>query len=298
MRPYATTIAIWDRPSVRLVFEGVSTPNARTGAAIRLARNLLPAIAGDNQRGALFVQYDDMVHNDILSLGFCRRKGEAPAVQLIPDPSFLNTHGYKGLRDALNNPTLPPFGERRDVIFWRGTATNRWRSSSGAPVERLEQVPRVELCLKLRDINGADAAICRVWSFQFDSEMAMKWFTDQRIFRPPVSPLEQAQNRYLIDIDGVANAWGFFEKLLLGSCILKVDTDYEQWFYGSIAPWQHFVPVRADLSDLAEKIAWCREHADEAARIGARGQAFALASSYEMAQAWLVDAARQCFIAY
>jgi len=41
------------------------------------------------------------------------------------------------------------------------------------------------------------------------------------------------------------------------------------------------VPVKSDLSDLEEQIAWCRANLDECRRIAANGQAFAMARSYE-----------------
>jgi hypothetical protein len=298
MHAYGMAVGVWERPRVRIILEGVSTPNARTGAAIRLLRELMPIIAADNIRGTLFIQYDDCIHNNLCSIAFGKRKGEAPAVKLIPDTYFLNGRGYEELRNAVHGATLPPWETRRDVVFWRGAATSGLVSSNGAPVERLEHIPRVELCLKLRDVSGADVAICQPWGFQFEPEIAVKWFTDQRIYRPPVSPLAQAQNRYLMDIDGVANAWGFFEKLLLGCCILKVQSDYEQWFYESISAWEHFVPVRSNLSDLVEQINWCRDHSEKAAQIGARGQAFALSQTFSVARERMLEAAGECFIPY
>jgi len=40
-----------------------------------------------------------------------------------------------------------------------------------------------------------------------------------------------------------------------------------QWFYDELVPWEHYVPVAHDLSDLFEKIDWLREHDDEARKI-------------------------------
>jgi len=51
-------------------------------------------------------------------------------------------------------------------------------------------------------------------------------------------------------------------------------------FYDSgpdaIKPWKHYVPAKADLSDLVEKARWILEHREEAQRIAAQGQAHAL----------------------
>ena len=43
---------------------------------------------------------------------------------------------------------------------------------------------------------------------------------------------------------------GCFWKLAGNSVVLKVEGRNEQWYYDRLVPWVHFVPVRADLSDL------------------------------------------------
>ncbi len=65
--------------------------------------------------------------------------------------------------------------------------------------------------------------------------------------------------KYLIDVDGNSNAWSsLFLKLLSGSVVLKVESEggYKQWYYDRLIPWQHYVPVNKDLSDLIEKMYW------------------------------------------
>ena len=105
-----------------------------------------------------------------------------------------------------------------------------------------------------------------------------------------ISPIAWHGFKFAIDIDGNGNAWSnFFTRLIMGCCVLKVASalGFRQWYYGEIKPWIHYVPVRADLSDLLEKIAWCRGNLDECRRIAARGQAFAMSRDFdtEMASA-------------
>ena len=104
--------------------------------------------------------------------------------------------------------------------------------------------------------------------------------------------LEHGNYRLQLDIDGVANAWGLFEKMLLGSCILKVDTVNEQWFYRDMRPWEHFVPVRGDLGDLTAKLDWCLSRDAEAEAIGLEGQKLALQHTFPSAARLTADAIR------
>jgi hypothetical protein len=297
MSAYGTLAAHWDPPALRFLIEGLTTPNSRTGPIVTLLRTVLPEIGRDMGRGLVLVQYDDYVHNDFCSIGFGRRRGEAPAVVLIPDPYFLQSEGYQTLRTKIRNGSLLPWSGRRDVLFWRGSATHGGFTRCGARIERLQEIPRVALCLKLRGVAGTDAAIVAPWQY-IPFETAVPWLQAQRIWRPAVSAEEQAQHRYLVDIDGVANAWGFFEKLLMGSCVLKVATPYEQWFYDAIFPWTHYVPVAADMSDLHRQIRWCRQNPAAAEGIAAAGQAYALSFSYEDAMDLIRKALRGCFTCF
>jgi hypothetical protein len=98
----------------------------------------------------------------------------------------------------------------------------------------------------------------------------------------PFVPIEQmARYKLLVDIDGNANSWGLFAKLLLGSCVLKVESVWEEWFYEKLVPWRHYVPVTADLSDLREKIQWCLDNDQEAEAIGEAGAQLARGMTLE-----------------
>jgi hypothetical protein len=96
--------------------------------------------------------------------------------------------------------------------------------------------------------------------------------------RARVAPTDYLRYRYQIDIDGNSNAWeGLFMRLLTGSPVLKVASGpgYEQWYYDRLIPWTNFVPVAADMSDLAEKVSWLRANDDIARRIGEAGRSLA-----------------------
>ena len=63
--------------------------------------------------------------------------------------------------------------------------------------------------------------------------------------------------------------------MLGGFVILWQESPMHQWFYDELIPWEHYVPVAHDLSDLLEKIDWLREHDDEARRISEKAKIFA-----------------------
>ena len=90
--------------------------------------------------------------------------------------------------------------------------------------------------------------------------------------------------RFALDVDGNTNAWAnLFQRLLLGCCVIKVASagGFRQWYYDDLVAWRHYVPVKADMTDLREKIEWCRENLDQCEAIAAEGQKLALAMTFE-----------------
>lgn len=83
-----------------------------------------------------------------------------------------------------------------------------------------------------------------------------------------VSIDEHIKYKYLISVDGNTAAWQRVPWILQsGSVLLLVDTDIEEWFYSDLKAWEHYVPIKADFSDLIEKIEWLRKNDDEAKAI-------------------------------
>ncbi|KAJ7591707.1 glycosyltransferase family 90 protein [Mycena floridula] len=59
--------------------------------------------------------------------------------------------------------------------------------------------------------------------------------------------------RYVLDVDG--NGWsGRFKRLMTSKAVIFKSTVYPEWYTERIAPWLHYVPVQADLSDLHDVV--------------------------------------------
>ncbi|CAN0009639.1 unnamed protein product, partial [Ectocarpus sp. 8 AP-2014] len=85
--------------------------------------------------------------------------------------------------------------------------------------------------------------------------------------------------RYLVYVEGHCAACRYGFMMRLGSVILKVTSRCvadSMWYFPLLQPWVDHVPIKADLSDLEEKIRWCRSHDDEC-----RKMADAAAKLYE-----------------
>jgi hypothetical protein len=86
---------------------------------------------------------------------------------------------------------------------------------------------------------------------------------------------ELANYRYHLDLGGVSGtAWGGLRwKLCTGLLVFKVQSWSNDWWYDTLVPWVHYIPIQADVSDLQERYQWTQDHPDRAEAIAQAGQA-------------------------
>lgn len=190
---------------------------------------------------------------------------------LIPDPVYLADQAYQRTAQHYLNHDVA-WTNRRKIAFWRGATTGGESDSCD-----WRQLDRVELCrIAAAHPAAFDVGLVGIVQLNETNSAAVQ---ASGLVRDYVPETEFINYRYQIDIDGNTNSWpGLFQKLLTGSPVMKVASrhGYRQWYYDRLVPWENFVPVKSDMSDLVEKLDWLIEHDDEARRIGAAGRALAL----------------------
>jgi hypothetical protein len=212
--------------------------------------------------GSIFVNLDDAAEAD--GIAFCsNRDGQV----LIPDTDFLGTKGYSLARSHFEVNRIP-WEDRRAIAFWRGNTTGIRTGKSW------NSIPRIQLCeiCNKEDVRSffdvGLSGLAQIPKYEINK------VENSGLMRGYVPMLSSDQYKYQIDIDGNSNAWsGLFQKLLSGSAILKVASPhgFRQWYYDRFIPWEHFVPVKPDMTDLVEKTQWLIANDDKAMRIGQKG---------------------------
>lgn len=221
-----------------------------------------------------------------------------PATILVPDRGFMSSGGYA--RERRRASAAPAFIDRDPTIVWRGKPTGQGRLV-GHPLDPTDSTlrQRVRLCLRLHHLatgspRGGDAADVDakiVLGAAAPPEIASA-YRAAGILGPTIPQASWCRRRFAIDIDGNSNAFSnLFIRLLYGCCVIKVASPlgFRQWYYHRLKPWQHYVPVAADLSDLEEAIAWCQGHPRDCREIAAAGQGLALAMTVESERQAVVD---------
>lgn len=207
----------------------------------------------------------------------------AVAGPLIPDPYALGSQGFAGLRRQFADQPLPPWHERLPVAIWRGSSTGTPRLTPA----NLAQNLRYRLCAASRRLGPwLDARFTAVVQCPDPptQQMVEQQLHRQELLTPKVSPWHLALHRWILEIDGNVNSWGLLWKLLSGSCVLRVHSPRQQWYHHQLQPWQHLVPIAADLSNLAEVLDWCQRHPQTCESIAQAGQALALEVVHQLQQ--------------
>lgn len=190
------------------------------------------------------------------------------AIVPVPDRYFVLRNGFAAERLQAEQQAVA-WADRRSTLVWRGGLNGigiHPQTQDDAANPRVMQ--RARLCMKASAIPDVDIRLIEHGTPGLPAGLTglarneAEWLGD----------------KFAIDIDGWTNAWSnLLVRLHFGCCVLKVASadGYRQWWYDRLVPWEHYVPVSADMSDLAEKIDWVRSHDKEAATIAKNGQALA-----------------------
>lgn len=191
-------------------------------------------------------------------------------VRLVPDLYYFLSNGYEDFQ-----PELIPWEQRLPSLVWRGSSTGLF----GQLLSDLDTLPRYRACSLSAQLGAmADVGLSDVvqTAHPQHTDLIRERLTREGILRPYVPMPEMARHRFILDIDGNSNSWNFMMKLRLGCCVLRVESQWRQWFSDRLIAWRHYVPVAPDLSDFIERANWCFANLEECAAIAERGRQFAL----------------------
>lgn len=138
-----------------------------------------------------------------------------------------------------------PFESKIPKLFWRGRDAN---------AERLKLI-------ELGRAHPADLDVGITNYFFFRDR-------ERSLGRAPYTDfLDFWKYKYILNVDGTVAAYRLQAVLAGNSVVLKQDSKYVEWFYHHLRPYEHYIPVRHDLSDVAAQVAWAREHDEEVQRM-------------------------------
>lgn len=179
---------------------------------------------------------------------YCAHRGD-PSALLLPEAHYLASGGYAQLFAEVRAGSLPWSARTSRAVFCgsdHGETTNYF-----PPFVPGRPHPRRYLG-QLVAASDIDVDVRLGMAVPRAAQMTYKW---------------------ILDVDGYVrtfDAWAW--KLVSGSVVLSPASPWETFFTRQFEPWEHFVPVANDFSDLAQRLDWCRSHDEECQRIAQRAR--------------------------
>lgn len=163
--------------------------------------------------------------------------------------------------------------DKKEIAFWRGTSTgcgndiysnmriklayltNKWSKESDTPI--------------------LDARIVR-WAYKLKktekdsvfNRINTKKLNSLGIDLGEKVPIEELYKyKYVINVDGNVAAYRLGFLFSLNSVVFIVEGKYKLWFQDKLVENKHYISIKADLSNLKEKIYWCKNHDTECKEI-------------------------------
>jgi hypothetical protein len=187
----------------------------------------------------------------------------------IPIPTYDDYEYVRKNSPDLSKAVLE-FGEKKPMAIFRGGVTGcgyTSRTNMRLKIAKMGMNPSFKRILDA----GVTASGKR---YRYDPEEGLGYFSHQREKIYPIAPVpkvEQSNYKYVVYIAGNVAAYRLPIDMQLGSVILMVETPFKVWIESYMRAWEHYVPIKGDLSDLIEKVRWCVGHEEECERIAHRG---------------------------
>jgi len=89
-----------------------------------------------------------------------------------------------------------------------------------------------------------------------------------------LTPEQQSHYKYIVNVDGHVTAFRLSYELNMGSVILLVKSKWKIWYSDMLIPYKHYVPIKEDLSDLLDRIKWCKKNDDKCEEIAKNARQF------------------------
>ena len=188
------------------------------------------------------------------------------------DYTYSKQHSYNRLVPDFNFHGWPQVGINDYEEFVKDIDTAGNVSYEVNKVGWIGNINTKEVRAKLFNFGKENKATCEIidcgnWSNNPDS---IKLNSNKYISTPDLV------KRYSILLDIEGNGYSGRLKHLLWSHrpVLFVDRPHVEYFYKYLYEWEHYIPVKRDLSDLKEKIQWCLENPDKTSAIAERAYKF------------------------
>lgn len=170
---------------------------------------------------------------------------------------------------------------KKPILFFRGTSTgcgNDIYTNQRIKLAYFDAKWNADLGEDLGKDNSKQIIDCKIvrWAYRLKKTEKDKVFDriyDEKLKEQGITlgnkvPIDELfKYKYVINVDGNVAAYRLGFLFSLNAVVFIVDGKYKLWFQDKLVENKHYIRIKSDLSDLKEKIYWCRKHDDECKQI-------------------------------
>jgi hypothetical protein len=169
------------------------------------------------------------------------------------------------------------WNQKKEVLFWRGSNNDGIRNLSKGvySIDKWHETLRGKACyLSQKHPDLIDAYFTAIANDVVVSPL--EDFLKIISLAPLVTIDNHLDYKYQLQLTGcMANyprdRWQFYSNCL----VFRHECPDEMFWYPLLRPWEHYIPVETDLSDLVEKILWAKNNDPLCEAIAKSGRKFA-----------------------
>jgi len=158
-----------------------------------------------------------------------------------------------------------PWEEKKNMAVFRGTSTGVGTTSANNARMKL-----VKMCEKFPSLFNVGFTRINYRPRKQYKNPYLQTVEERFKCLEPLSLQQQIEYKFIIDVEGHSSAFRLSSELVSGSCVLLVDSPWKLWLHSFLVPYEHFVPVKADLSNLITQMRWCLDNDDRCRSIAQR----------------------------
>lgn len=160
-----------------------------------------------------------------------------------------------GLSDAV------PFKAKRDGLVYRGSLSGPIKSLDLE--EGLRKTSRFEVVRSVSDLYpSANVAISGVPSdVESDDDFQDAKSEIVKYLKSPISMQDMFKSKFILCIEGADIGTGFGSILASNSVpVHPYPFCFNTWYFSGLRPWEHFVPLRPDASNIVNIMDYCQSN--------------------------------------
>jgi hypothetical protein len=163
-----------------------------------------------------------------------------------------------------------PWAKKIEQAVFRGTSTG-----SGVTADTNQRLKALEIATKHKGLLDVGITKWNLRPRKLEGSPYLQTIERENYSKANRLTLqEQSRYKYILTLEGHVAAYRLSYELSSGSVVLLAESQWQMWYYPFLKAYEHYVPVKEDLSDLLYQIEWCKANDAKCEQIAKNARAF------------------------